>query len=425
MNYENTLEFAELSDKNDGLNKYREQFIFPVHNGKKAIYLCGNSLGLQPATAKAAINQELDDWGKHGVEGHFMAKHPWVSYHEMFANPLAKLIGAKPNEVVAMNGLTQNLHLLLVSFYRPEGKRIKILYEADAFPSDKYALDSQARFHGLNPSEAIVGLHPREGEYTLRTEDIVNKINELGDELALVMFGGVNYYTGQAFDMRTITEAAHNVCAYAGFDLAHAMGNIKMELHNWDVDFACWCSYKYLNSGPGSVSGIYVHEKHCKNKNIPRFEGWWGHNKQERFKMENTFNPMPTAEAWQLSNAPVFSMAIHKAALDIYEEAGFDALCEKRDTLTGYLEFIINDIANKGANLEIITPANKKDRGCQLSIVAHGMGKALHTKLQEKGVISDWREPNVIRLAPVPLYNSYEDIYRFGQILENAIKETQ
>lgn len=419
IKYENTLAFAQEQDQKDPLRKYRDQFYFPQHEGKNVIYFTGNSLGLQPKSTAKYIQQELDDWAKYGVEGHFHAKNPWYSYHEQFAEPLAKIVGAKPHEVVVMNQLTVNLHLLMVSFYRPSKNRYKIICEAKAFPSDQYALESQVKHYGHSPDIAIIEAKPRPGEHIIRTEDIISLIEEHSDNLALVMMGGVNYYTGQAFEMDKITAAAHKAGAFAGFDLAHAAGNLKLHLHDWNVDFACWCSYKYMNSGPGGVSGIYVHEKHAANKNIPRFAGWWGHNKEVRFKMEKGFDPIPTAESWQLSNAPVLTMAAHKAAIDMFDEVGMDALCEKRDKLTGYLEFIIDKINDDkgGKALEIITPRDKKQRGAQLSIIAHGQGKDLFNRLMAKGVIPDWREPNVIRLAPVPFYNSFEDIYHFGEIL--------
>ena len=423
MNYTYSLEFAQKMDENDPLRKYRSEFLFPQHKGQNVVYLTGNSLGLQPKAAKAALQQELDDWEKYGVEGHFEAKNPWFGYHEMFAAPLAKLVGAKEEEVVAMNGLTTNLHLLMVSFYKPQGKRTKILCEGKAFPSDQYALETQVRFHQLNPEEEIVELFPREGEHTIRTEDVLSKIEQVGDELALVMIGGVNYYTGQLWDMKTITKAGHNAGAIVGWDLAHAMGNVPMQLHDWGVDFAAWCSYKYLNSGPGSVSGIYVHEKHCKNPDLVRFAGWWGHDKETRFLMEKGFQPIPTAESWQLSNAPVLAMAVHKASLDLFEEAGIDQLREKSMKLTAYFEYVLQKISDKyeNVNFEIITPADPKQRGAQLSVLTHGAGKELFNHLSENGVIADWREPNVIRMAPAPMYNSFEDIYRFGQILESGI----
>jgi len=358
------------------------------------------------------------------VEGHFHARKPWMPYHEQFAEPVAKIVGAKPEEVVVMNQLTVNLHLLLVSFYRPTKTRYKILCEAKAFPSDQYALESQVKFHGLDPGDAIIEVEPRDGEVCIRHEDILAAIEKNKDSVALVLIGGVNYYNGQVFDMQGIAEAAHKIGALAGFDLAHAAGNLKLELHSWNVDFACWCSYKYLNSGPGGVSGVFIHERHLNNPELPRFAGWWGHDKQTRFQMNKGFVPMPTAESWQLSNAPVLSMAAHKASLDIFSEAGMDALVAKAELLTGYLEFII-DVINKtqaaDKQLEIITPRDKKQRGCQLSIVAHGRGKELFNKLTQAGVISDWREPNVIRCAPVPLYNSFEDVYRFGEILQSSL----
>jgi kynureninase len=418
MNYQNTIDFSRQLDAEDELKKYRDLFYFPQMNGRDVIYLTGNSLGLQPKATQDYVLDELEDWANFGVEGHFHARKPWLSYHEQFAEPLARITGAKPEEIVVMNQLTVNLHLLLVSFYRPTKQRFKILCEAKAFPSDQYALESQVRFHGFDPSSALVEVEPRKGEFCIRQEDILAAIEKNGQELALVMIGGVNYYTGQVFDMPSIAAAAQKAGAYVGFDLAHAAGNLKLELHDWNVDFACLCSYKYLNSGPGGVAGVFVHEKHLQEKDMPRFAGWWGHDKASRFKMEKGFVPIPTAEAWQVSNAPVLSMAAHKAALDIFSEVGMDALVKKSELLTGYLEFIINSI---GSKLEIITPRDKKQRGCQLSIVAHGRGKELFNKLMEGGAITDWREPNVIRCAPVPLYNSFEDVYRFGALLQASL----
>lgn len=423
MDYQFSEAFAKKADELDPLKNYRNEFFIPQHEGNDTVYFTGNSLGLQPKKAKDALQQELDDWATYGVEGHFEAKKPWFAYHEYFTNSLAKLVGAKPTEVVAMNGLTTNLHLLMVSFYQPTETRFKILCEGKAFPSDQYALESQVRFHGYNPDEAIVELFPREGEHTVRTEDVLAKISELGDSLALVMIGGVNYYTGQLWDMKTITKAGHDAGAMVGWDLAHAAGNIPMQLHDWDVDFAAWCSYKYLNSGPGSISGVFIHEKHCQNKELVRFAGWWGHDKETRFLMEKGFNPMPTAEAWQLSNAPVLAMAVHRVSLDLFDDVGMDALREKALKLTGYLAYIIDEISNTkdSVNFEIITPRNPNERGCQLSILAHGQGKSLFDHLTKNGVIADWREPNVIRIAPVPMYNSFYDVYRFGKILEQAL----
>ncbi len=419
--FENSLAFAQTRDAADPLRTFRTEFRFPQHEGRDALYFTGNSLGLQPKAAADALKQELDDWARFGVEGHFHAKHPWYSYHEELTPSLARLVGALPEEVVAMNQLTSNLHFLMVSFYRPSGKRKKILTETRPFPSDTYAFASQIAFHGGDPEADLVEVQPRAGEHTLRTEDIIAKINDLGEELALVCFGGVNFYTGQAFDMAAITKAAHAVGAIAGFDLAHAAGNLHLQLHDWNVDFACWCSYKYLNSGPGSVAGAFVHERHL-GKDLPLFAGWWGHDKSERFKMERTFKPMPTAEAWQVSNAPVFSMAVHRAALEQFDRAGIANLRAKSEQLTAYLAFIIAEVAQRtGTHLEVITPSDPMQRGCQLSILAHGHGKALFNRITERGVVADWREPNVIRVAPVPLYNSFEDVWRFGEILTECL----
>lgn len=422
--YKNELEFAQECDNNDPLKSYRERFYFPLHEGKPCLYYTGNSLGLQPKTVAENIRQELDDWAKYGVEGHFDAKNPWYSYHEILTEQTARLVGAQTEEVVVMNSLTTNLHLLMVSFYRPTASRYKILCEGRPFPSDSYALESQVKFHGYDPQDAIVELHPREGEHTIRPEDWATIIEEHKNELAAVLVGGVNFYTGQVFDMKEITRLGHEAGAMVGFDLAHAAGNVELKLHDWDVDFACWCSYKYLNSGPGGVSGVFINHRHVTNPDLIRFAGWWGHDKETRFKMEKGFIPMPTAESWQLSNAPVLSMAAHKASLDIFDEVGMDALRKKSQNLTAYLDFVIADVASRfpDVEFEIITPSGEGERGCQLSILAHGAGKSLFDFLTSKGVIADWREPNVIRVAPVPLYNSYEDVYRFGQVLEEALR---
>lgn len=422
--FQNTLAFAQEKDSQDPLRKYRDEFFFPNFAGEGMVYFTGNSLGLQPKRTKEYIQQELDDWAKWGVEGHFHAKNPWFSYHELLTSKAAKIVGAIGKEVVITHSLTTNLHLLMVSFYRPKGKRKKILCEGKAFPSDQYALESQVKFHGYSAEEAIVEIFPREGEHLIREEDILGKIEEVGDELALVMIGGVNYYTGQLFDMKTITDAGHNVGAIVGFDLAHAAGNVGLKLHDWGVDFAAWCTYKYLNSSPGGVSGMFVHERHANNPNLPRFAGWWGHDKEERFEMKPGFKPMEGAEGWQLSNAPILGMAAHLASLDLFEEAGMDLISKKRDDLTAYLEFVINEISssNEKANFEIITPKDPKKRGAQLSILAHGQGKSLFDAMSKSGVVADWREPNVIRIAPAPLYNSYEDVFNFGQKLEAAIQ---
>ena len=422
-NWENTLKFAEELDEKDPLKKFRDRFHFPTFLNKKIIYFTGNSLGLQPISTKEYINQELEDWAKWGVEGHFHAKNPWMPYHEFLTDKAATIVGAQSNEVVITHSLTTNLHLLMVSFYQPTSKKYKIICEKKAFPSDQYALQSQVKFHGFDPKNAIIEVGPRDGEHTIREEDIIQEIKEHGDSLAMVMIGGVNYFTGQVFPMKKITEAGHEVNAKVGFDLAHATGNIPLKLHEWNVDFAAWCGYKYLNSGPGGVSGLFIHEKHVQNTDLKRFAGWWGHDKSDRFQMPDEFKPMKTAEAWQLSNAPVLSMAAHLASLDIFIEAGMENLRNKSEKLTSYQEFIIQDInkRNPEFNLEIITPSNPKKRGCQLSIVAHGKGKSLFEKLSKEGVITDWREPNVIRIAPVPLYNSFEDTYLFGKILEKSM----
>ncbi len=424
---ENTLEYARSCDAADPLRRFREEFHFPVIEGKRVLYFTGNSLGLQPKSARIALETELDDWAQWGVEGHFHARNPWYSYHERFAEDAASLVGALPSEVVMMNALTVNLHLLMVSFFRPDRAtgRTKLLCEAKAFPSDQYAIESQLRFHGLDPAEHLIEVAPREGEHLIRHEDVLEAIAKAGDELALVMIGGVNYYSGQVFDMAEITRAAHEVGALAGFDLAHAAGNIPMQLHEWDVDFACWCTYKYLNSGPGAVAGAFVHERHGNNPDLPRFAGWWGHDTNERFQMKPGFKPMPGAEGWQMSNAPVFNMAIHRASLDLFKAAGFAALREKSVALTTYLEFILAGISREvsGANFEVITPSDPAQRGCQLSVLAHGKGKSLFDALTAKGVIVDWREPNVIRMAPVPLYNNFEDIHQFGVLLRECLAE--
>ena len=420
---QNTLEFAQDSDQQDELSAYRQCFYLPKINGKDALYFTGNSLGLQPKSTREYVQQELDDWAKYGVEGHFEAKNPWVSYHKILSEPFAQLVGANKEEVVAMNGLSVNLHLMMVSFYQPTSNRTKIICEAKAFPSDQYMLESQVKFHGLNPNDTIIEVSPRDGEHTIREEDILSTIEEVGEELALVFWGGVNYYSGQVFDMAKITEKAHTQGAYVGFDLAHGVGNIELKLHDWNVDFACWCSYKYLNAGPGSVSGVFVHQKHDNNSNLPRFAGWWGHDEERRFLMEKNFMPMKGAQGWQLSNAPVFAMAPCKASMDIFDEVGMPRLVSKSKRLTNYMEFIFNDISSRYNNcdLEIITPKEEGHRGCQLSVLCHGQGRSMFDFITKEGVIADWREPNVIRLAPVPLYNSFEDIYHLGQIIEKAL----
>ena len=422
MKFENNLAFAQQLDSQDTLGHYQNEFSFPQVNGKKVIYFTGNSLGLQPKRAKTYVDEVMNDWATLAVEGHFYAKKPWWDYHERFANPLSKIVGALPTEVTVMNTLTVNLHLLMVSFYQPTSKRYKIICEEKAFPSDQYMFQSQVRFHGYEPEDAIVEIKRREGEHNIRLEDVLAKIQEVGDELALVLIGGVNYYTGQVFDMKTITEAGHKVGAYVGWDLAHAAGNIELQLHDWQVDFAAWCSYKYMNSGPGNASGCFIHEKHHTNSELPRLAGWWGHNKERRFKMEPNFDPVQGADGWQISNLPILSLAPYLASVELFAEIGMATLIAKRNTITSYLEFVLHEIDREvKGNFEIITPANQLERGCQLSVFLHGEGRSLFDYLMKNGVIVDWREPNVIRFAPVPLYTSYEDIYRFGQILKTGI----
>ncbi|WP_205500505.1 kynureninase [Rufibacter psychrotolerans] len=417
MQFHNTLAFAQEQDHADELRYFREHFHIPQHKGQDTVYLCGNSLGLQPKAARAAVEAEMTKWAELGVEGHFVGDDPWFTYHATLAEPTARLVGAKPLEVVVMNQLTVNLHLMLVSFYRPQGQRYKILTEAGAFPSDQYALESQVKFHGYAPEDAIIEIAPRPGEHTWRTEDILQAIEENGDQLALVLMGGLHYYTGQVFDMAAITQAAHAVGATCGFDLAHAAGNVPLRLHDWGVDFAVWCTYKYLNSGPGGTSGVFVHERHAQNADLPRFAGWWGHDQRVRFQMQKGFLPMAGAEGWQLSNSQILPMAVHKASLQIFDEAGMDRLRTKSEQLTGYLEFLIKELNQPKEALEVITPQEPSARGCQLSLLVHQNGRQLFETLMANGFILDWREPNVIRVAPTPLYNTFEDVYRFGQFL--------
>ena len=412
-----TQSFAQKLDQEDPLKEYRSQFFMPPgKHRKEQLYFTGNSLGLQPKSVEKYVMQELQDWRKYGVEGHFHGKNPWFSYHHFFADE-AKVVGAKADEVVVMNNLTVNLHLLLVSFYRPTKSRYKIIMEAGAFPSDMYVIESQVKHHGFGYDDAVIEMTPRAGKHHLRTEDIIAKIEETGDELALLFFSGVQYYTGQKFNIQALTKAAHNVGALAGFDCAHAAGNIKMELHDWNVDFAAWCTYKYMNSGPGGVSGVFVHEKHGNNSETPRFAGWWGHKESERFQMKRGYIPEPGAAGWQLSNAPVLTMAAHKASLNMFTEVGMDALVEKGSKLNAFLEQVVLDAqaSNDKLEFEIITP---EERGCQLSMLTNENGKALFDYLTENDVIADWREPNVIRLAPVPLYNSFMDVWEFGELLK-------
>ena len=420
MDFQNTLEFAKTLDSSDKLSTFRDEFLIPNHDNKPTIYFTGNSLGLQPKKTKQIIYQELDDWAKYGVEGHFMASRPWVSYHELFPSLLSPIVGGHSSEIVVMNQLTSNLHFLFVSFYRPTKSRYKILMEGKAFPSDQYAVESQVKFHGYSPEDAIIEVFPRESETSLRTEDIIETIEKNKDSIALVFFSGVNYYTGQVFDMKSIAKKAEEIDAVCGLDLAHAAGNVTLHLHDWNIDFAAWCSYKYLNSGPGGVGGVFIHEKHAKEFSLPRFTGWWGHDKTTRFKMDKTFVPMQGAEGWQLSNAPVLSMAAHFASLKVFEAAGFENLLNKSKTLTDYLMFLLKDL-HHAKKINIITPFESPDRGCQVSMLIKNNGKQVYEGLMKEGVIVDWREPDVIRLAPVPLYNSFEDVYAFAKKLENLI----
>ncbi|MEM5564093.1 kynureninase [Psychroserpens sp. AS72] len=419
-NYKLGQEFAQQLDQNDELSVYRTQFHMPKDaNGNELIYMTGNSLGLQPKITKDYINQELEDWANLGVDGHTHGKNPWLHYHEFLTKNMANIVGAKPIEVVVMNSLTANLHFMMVSFYKPTPKRYKILIEADAFPSDKYAVESQLRHHGYDDKEGLILWKAREGEELANYEDLENILQEHGDEIALVMIGGVNYYTGQFFDLKRIATLGHKHGCVVGFDCAHGAGNVKLNLHDSGADFAVWCSYKYLNSGPGSLSGAFVHERHAHNKYLNRFTGWWSHNKQTRFRMRDDFDQLPGAEGWQLSNPPILSMAAIRASLDVFEKAGFDKLCEKSKQLTGYFEFLINELNN--SDIKIITPSNPKERGCQLSIQVQNADKSLHDKLTEAGIITDWREPDVIRCAPVPLYNSFMDVYEFVERLKKVL----
>lgn len=421
MRFENTLVFARKLDREDPLRSFRNKFHIPKANGKPAIYFTGNSLGLQPKSTKKFVDEELEGWEKLGVEGHFKSRRPWVSYHKFAKKTLAKLVGAKPVEVIAMNQLTVNLHLLMVSFYRPTKERFKIIAEHGAFSSDQYAFESQIRYHGFDPHQALIEIKPNDGESILHTEDIIRAIDKHGSQLALIIFGGVQYYTGQFFEIKKITQAAHNAGAIAAFDLAHAIGNVQLNLHNDDVDFAVWCSYKYLNSGPGAIAGAFVHERHALNFNLPRFAGWWGHNEGERFQMKKGFKPQAGIDGWQLSNFPILPGAAHLASLEIFEEAGIKNLRKKSELLTGYLEFLLNEIDQEHNHFNIITPGKPKERGCQLSIFMKQNGKKIFRKLEKAGVVADWREPDVIRVAPVPLYNTFEEVFRFAEIVRESL----
>lgn len=420
--YKLGLEYALQQDQNDELKSYRSQFHIPKDkHGNEWIYMTGNSLGLQPKQTKSYINQELEDWANLGVEGHLEAKNPWLPYHEFLTESMAKVVGAKPIEVIVMNTLTANLHFMMVSFYKPTKKRYKILIESDAFPSDKYAVESQLRHHGFDDKEGLILWKPRKNEELLNYDDLESILKEQGDEIALIMIGGVNYYTGQFFDLKRITELGHKHGCNVGFDCAHGAGNIALSLHDSGADFAVWCTYKYLNSGPGSLAGCFVHERHAHRKDLNRFTGWWSHNKQTRFNMRDEFDQLPGAEGWQLSNPPILSMAAIKASLDMFNEVGIHKLISKSKKLTGYFEFLLKQLGED--TIRIITPSNPKERGCQLSIQVKKADKTLHNKLTEAGIISDWREPDVIRCAPVPLYNSFEDVFKLVEKLKSILNE--
>ncbi|MCK0123577.1 kynureninase [Gelidibacter sp. F2691] len=414
------LAYAQQQDQSDALASYRDRFHIPKDtNGNDLIYMTGNSLGLQPKSTKDYIHQELEDWANLGVEGHTEAKNPWLHYHELLTENMAKVVGAKPIEVIVMNTLTVNLHLMMVSFYKPTPKRYKILIEADAFPSDKYAVESQLKHHGFDPKDGVVLWKARKGEELANYEDLEAIMETQGDDIALIMIGGVNYYTGQFFDFKRITQLGHKHGCLVGFDCAHGAGNVALNLHDSGADFAVWCTYKYLNSGPGSLGGAFVHERHAHNKDLNRFAGWWSHNKATRFKMRDEFDQLAGAEGWQLSNPPILSMAAIRASLDIFAEVGMEKLTAKSKELTGYFEFLLNQLGND--SIKIITPSNPDERGCQLSIQVKNADKALHNKLTEAGVISDWREPDVIRYAPTPLYNSFEDVYHLVEKLKEIL----
>jgi kynureninase len=415
MIFENNLAFAKKLDHEDALKNFREKFYIPYVGDKEAIYFLGNSLGLQPKHTQDYMLNVMEAWANFGVEGFFMGDEPWLNYHKEITPLISKIVGAKSNEVVTMNHLTVNLHLLMISFYNPTPTRYKIICEAKAFPSDQYAFQSQVKLHGLNMADCIVEVHPKSGTNIITTEDVIDAIKANKDSVALVCFSGVNYFTGQVFDIEKITAAAHQAGAYAGFDLAHAAGNINLQLHQWDVDFACWCNYKYLNSGPGAIAGAYIHEKHIDNKNLKRLEGWWGNDENNRFKMEKNFTPAPSAEAWQMSTAPIMLLAAHKASLNLFEEAGFENLVQKSKTLSAYLFYLLHDINEANKYFQIITPTNPEERGCQVSIVVNENAKAVFDKLLPEGIFADWREPNVIRVAAIPLYNSFEDVFIFAQ----------
>lgn len=421
MSFNSKKELAENFDQQDSLKSFREQFFIPKSNNKEVVYLCGNSLGLLPKKTEQYIKNELDAWAEMGVEGHFNSENPWLHYHKFVQEQLAEVVGAKTHEVVAANSLTVNLHLMFASFYQPIGKKTKIMVEHNPFSSDWYAIQSQIQQRGLNPDETLIELQPDGGSSYISTQHILNEIDRLQDELALIFLGGVNYLTGQAFDMKTIIEYAHKKNILVGLDLAHAVGNLELKLHDWQADFAVWCSYKYLNSGPGGTGGYYIHEKHAANTNMTRLAGWWGQDESTRFQMGKAFNPTPTAEGWQLSNAPVLSLAAQWASLDIIQQAGISNMRAKSRKLTAYLEFLLNDRIVSKENLyqiSIITPTNPEERGCQLSLKIPSRGKELYEKLKAANFIVDFRNPDIIRVSPTPLYNTFEEVFSFIGFLQ-------
>ena len=421
--YQPTLAYAQQQDQRDSLRAFRDQFLIPEKDGKTLTYLCGNSLGLQPKSARQALDRELNVWQNHGVEGWFEGEEPWLYYHKYCNETLADVVGALPSEVCPMNNLTVNMHLMLTSFYRPEGTRTQILTVAGDFPSDQYALETHVRSRDLDPADTIIEIKPEAGSYTLKTEQILEALREHQGTLALVMMSGLHYYTGQVFDMKAIAAEAGKYGIKVGFDLAHAAGNAPLHLHDWGVDFAIWCSYKYLNSGPGGVSGIFVHEKN-HGKELPRLAGWWGYDEARRFEMTKGFVPMPGADGWQLSTPTILALAVHRASLAIFAEAGMENLREKSMNLTGYLEFLIQEINDKFDNpITIMTPDDPTARGCQLSLLVEEGGKEMFDTLVEKGIIGDWREPNCIRLAPTPLYNSFEEVWRVGEAIGQFLSQ--
>lgn len=419
--YQPGEEFARRMDAEDSLAHVRQRFHIPkTKNGSECVYLCGHSLGLEPKAVGPYVEQELRDWASLGVEGHFAGKDPWFTYHHLLTEQTAKVVGAEPSEVVVMNSLTVNLHLMMVSFYRPTADRHKILMEGGAFPSDQYAVKSQIQFHGFDPSLSLIELRPRPEEAWLREEDIHAMIEREGKSIALILLGGVNYVTGQALDLPAVTRAGHDNGCVVGFDLAHAVGNVPLRLHDWGPDFAVWCNYKYLNGGPGCIGGCFVHERHARARNLPRFAGWWGHDEKTRFRMGPEFDPMEGAEGWQLSNPPILALAALRASMDIFSEIGMERLRAKSVSLTGYAEFLLQE--KRSSKFSILTPSEPERRGAQLSVRVPREGREICDKLAAQGILGDWREPNIFRVAPVPLYNSYKDVFRFVEHFSSALE---